>query len=543
MKEKKTRSLTLWFTVLFVSFAIVILVVCGFATYLSQTNNYKLDCEERIRNIGEYLVSLMKDDGEDFILYQDWYMSHYKELDIDYRFTSFEDARREFIKQFSVAYPGKAMGLDVMITEMSPELQNAYFTYKHEYWLLAFENARKAFDIPYTYYLVVGDPRGRMDADGVKDHPDKENTVVYMIDGERTIDEEKSKEKNDGKKYLYMGDTYYHDREDYSLLYNTWETGKRQNGYKEWDNDWGHTYGYYTPLIVNGKKLGLVVTEVDVATVNRDILGNTFREIGIIGGIFIVGLVLMLIAIRIHVIRRTTKLEKAMIKYSETKDAAIAEEVEGVFGGHDEIDSLGRQFVSMVREVADHLQRMIRANRQLEVSRKREHEMSELAIRDSLTGIRNKTAYDREVFKINRDIKDGQKKFGIAMVDLNFLKKINDNFGHEKGDEAIRKMCRLVCVTFAHSPVFRIGGDEFVVILRNDDYAAIDSLIEKFNEGMKDISGDVSAEMWETPTAAIGYALYDEKIDHGSYDSVFERADEAMYARKQEMKAIRKDDD
>ena len=540
MKRKKSRGLMFWFTLLFVSFAVLILTVSGFATYISQMNNYKAECENNIRNIGEYLASLMRDAGEEFIIYQNYYMDHYDEMRIDCDFDSYEPARREFIETFSKKYPGQAMGIDISIEDTDPETQAAYFTYRHEYWLQTFENARKVFHIPYSYYLVVGDKRGRMDCEAVKDHPDKENTVVYMIDGERTVDEEKSE---GGKKILFLGDTYYHDRDDYSLLYNTWETGVKQDGYKEWDNSWGHTYGYYTPLIVNGKKLGLVVTEIDVETVNRDILMNTLRELGIIAAVFVVGLILMMLSIRIHFIRRTTRLENAMSMYSETKDPALADELKDHFSGHDEIDSLGQEFIAMAHEVADHMQRMVRANRQLEVSRRREHEMSELAIKDSLTGIRNKTAYDREVHKIKREMKAGEKTFGIAMVDLNFLKKINDNFGHEKGDLAIRKLCSLVCTTFAHSPVFRIGGDEFVVILKKSDYAAVDTLVEKFNDELKALSLDGGAELWETPSAAIGYALYDERIDDGSYESVFERADEAMYARKQEMKATREDNE
>ena len=294
-------------------------------------------------------------------------------------------------------------------------------------------------------------------------------------------------------------------------------------------------------MIIKGKKLGLIGTEIEVDTVNRGILMNTLKEIGIIAAIFIAGLILVMMFIRIRFIHRMMKLEKAMADYSKNKDIAVADEVEQEFAGRDEIDMLGRQFASMVREVGEHLQKMIRASRQLEVSRKREHEMSELAIRDSLTGIRNKTAYDREVFKIEREIENGDKSFGIAMVDLNFLKKINDTYGHEKGDIAIRTLCRLVCVTFAHSPVFRIGGDEFVIILKNTDYASIDSLVEKFNSEIKAMSYDGTAEMWEAPSAAIGYALYEEKVDQGSYESVFKRADAKMYERKQEMKAVRED--
>ena len=98
------------------------------------------------------------------------------------------------------------------------------------------------------------------------------------------------------------------------------------------------------------------------------------------------------------------------------------------------------------------------------------------------------------------------------MVDLNFLKRINDTYGHEQGNIAIKKLCYIVCHVFEHSPVFRIGGDEFVIILENDDYKNIESLIKEFNDNA---SIDSSAA------------------------NVFKRADKAMYNRKREMKAIR----
>ena len=522
------------FTIGFIVFAIVILTVAGFATYFSQMRNYKEECENNIRDIGEYLAALMKNDGTDFIKYQDYFMNNYREMKIDYNFNSFEESRQQFVTAFSEKYAGKALGVDVQIEDTPKDIQEKYFIYFHKYWLLTFEKARTIFHLPYTYYIVMGDNRARIE--NLKEGQDKRLNVCYMIDGERTVDEEKSSGTD---KYLYLGDTYYNGYEENTIEWNTWETGKRQDGFVEWDNDWGHTYSCYTPLIIDGKKLGLIGTEIEVETVNKGILMNTLRQTGIIAGIFLVGLIVMLVFIRLSFIRKALKLEDVMSKYSKTKDAAIADEVTEMFSGRDELDSLGREFASMVREVAEYMQKMIRANRQLEVSRKREHEMSELAIRDSLTGIRNKTAYDREVFKIEREIEDGHTNFGVAMCDLNYLKKINDNCGHEKGDMAIQKICRVICVTFAHSPVFRIGGDEFAIILKNSDYEDVDALIDKFNKELESLKQDPNAEMWEAPSAAIGYALYDEKRDHGSYESVFKRADGEMYRKKTEMKAVR----
>jgi diguanylate cyclase (GGDEF)-like protein len=80
--------------------------------------------------------------------------------------------------------------------------------------------------------------------------------------------------------------------------------------------------------------------------------------------------------------------------------------------------------------------------------------------------VRNKRSYVDALDELAKDIEQGIAKFGIAVVDLNYLKMYNDTYGHEKGDIAIRTVCNLTCETFKHSPVFRYGGDEFAVILQ-----------------------------------------------------------------------------
>ena len=130
--------------------------------------------------------------------------------------------------------------------------------------------------------------------------------------------------------------------------------------------------------------------------------------------------------------------------------------------------------------------------------------------------------------------------FGIAMIDLNFLKKINDTYGHEKGDLAIKNLSSLICNIFQHSPVFRIGGDEFVVILKDHDLEVIDSLLQQFNQKLESLKYDDNLELWEKVSAAIGTAIYDTSIDE-SIENVFKRADKKMYDRKVEMKAHRVD--
>ncbi len=197
------------------------------------------------------------------------------------------------------------------------------------------------------------------------------------------------------------------------------------------------------------------------------------------------------------------------------------------------------KLAEMIYELESYMRNLTKTQHDLHDSQKKALEMSELAIKDTLTGIRNKTGYDKEVQKIKWEMAGGLKKIGVAMIDLNFLKKINDTFGHEKGNIAIISLCKIVCHIFEHSPVFRIGGDEFVVILKGQDLEHIDELIAEFYAQIARIQSDSTLEYWEKTSAAIGYSLYDPEKD-SSYENIFKRADAEMYKAKKEMKAMRK---
>lgn len=127
----------------------------------------------------------------------------------------------------------------------------------------------------------------------------------------------------------------------------------------------------------------------------------------------------------------------------------------------------------------------------------------------------------------------GQAAFAVVMVDLNQLKDVNDRFGHEKGNIALQRLCQAVCRIYKHSPVYRIGGDEFVVILEGEDYAHRDALFEKVRafEHIRDLS---AAQPWTQLAASVGMAVYDKTRDT-AYRAVFNRADTKMYEQKQHL--------
>ena len=154
-----------------------------------------------------------------------------------------------------------------------------------------------------------------------------------------------------------------------------------------------------------------------------------------------------------------------------------------------------------------------------------------MAAVDSLTGIKNKHAYAHWEEDINGRIKAGvQEPFAIVVCDINDLKTANDMYGHKEGDICIKNACARICGVFGHSPVFRVGGDEFIVILTGEDYIQRQKLLEKINELPKDLSKVRPGE-----TISAGLAVYDNE-KHPSVLSVAEEADKAMYEKKQALK-------
>ncbi len=156
----------------------------------------------------------------------------------------------------------------------------------------------------------------------------------------------------------------------------------------------------------------------------------------------------------------------------------------------------------------------------------------EIASRDALTGVKSRHAYQEKERELDEQIAGRTAgDFGIVVCDLNGLKLINDEFGHKAGDERIRQASRLICELFSHSPVYRNGGDEFVVYLAGRDYEDRAQLMQALH--------DRSVANIETGDVVVsgGLAVFDRNAD-ARLRPVFDRADAAMYKEKQLLKGM-----
>lgn len=193
------------------------------------------------------------------------------------------------------------------------------------------------------------------------------------------------------------------------------------------------------------------------------------------------------------------------------------------YDGDDEVGRLTSTFKTLASHMNDHIQ-----------------DLNTRVYIDALTSVKNKGAFTAAVEQLQQRIVDPEQhpEFAVAVFDCDDLKSINDQFGHDKGDAYLKCACRMICRTFQHSPVYRIGGDEFAVILQNGDYELRDELASNFNRAVEETAAS-DANKWEKPSVAMGVAVYTPGVDATAID-VVRRADKTMYVNKRIRKTAQK---
>ena len=241
--------------------------------------------------------------------------------------------------------------------------------------------------------------------------------------------------------------------------------------------------------------------------------------------------------VRARIVRPINTLSEAATRYCSPKSNERSTFKDLEINTRDEIQSLHQSMIQMECDIDTYIDNLIKTRAELNDTRIEADHMSDLARTDSLTGIRNKRAYNQEVESLQGELDAGMTDFGLVVVDLNNLKRTNDIYGHDCGDVSIVSLSNTICEVFAHSPVFRIGGDEFVVVLKDSAYNNAQELVRSFEERIQAYQDTDSDELrpWERISAAIGYALYDPQQDE-NVAGVFHRADNKMYEAKARMK-------
>ncbi len=216
------------------------------------------------------------------------------------------------------------------------------------------------------------------------------------------------------------------------------------------------------------------------------------------------------------------------------RESIINNQIRGISEKHLEISNLqiAVTLVSMLLFAAALLWRFWKISRKkLEAEMETSRTFQSMANTDSMTGVRNKHAYSEYEAAINqRILKKEIEKLAVVVCDINGLKQVNDTQGHAAGDKLIKDASVLLCKTFIHGAVYRIGGDEFVVLLQGKGYDTREEVINALNQEMEANikTGGV--------VISIGYSAL--KPEDELLRDVFERADQMMYERKKELKQM-----
>lgn len=277
-------------------------------------------------------------------------------------------------------------------------------------------------------------------------------------------------------------------------------------------HDHSSSYAEAKEKLKNGMYLELRADYSDIQRDIRPMLGKIVHAFLIV--------LICAIAYTIWVTRKIVKPLKQLTAVAQalSSSATQTDATDLLVDSNDEIGSLSRVLSSSYAKIQEHTAYI-----------------NALAYRDSLTGIKNTTAYTEIIKDLNKEIYTGKPKFGVLVADINNLKQTNDKYGHDVGDDLIVCAARILADTFKTSAVFRIGGDEFAVVLLNEDYDRYRTLLKQMDEACSTAyvtAGEQVIPVW----VARGIARFNPNIDR-AFQDVFAKADHAMYIHKKESKS------
>ena len=291
-----------------------------------------------------------------------------------------------------------------------------------------------------------------------------------------------------------------------------------------------------------GEPFTMLCVDIEVEELEKEIRQFTVVNIVLIVLLGFVFISFFLYWMTKNITDPISKLEKSVVSFArishEQKDPEKLSYESPNIHTDNEVESLSNAVEQLSKDMKEYVKNIVEVEDKVQDMKNQVNKMDTVAYQDALTHVKNKAWYDKVQERVDDDIIHGRARFGIIMVDLNSLKKVNDTYGHDHGNEYISGSCHIICVIFNHSPVFRIGGDEFVVLLENGDYDHRDVLMQRMKEAFDQASSDETREPWERYSASYGMAIFDDSRDI-SMEDVFKRADKLMYQHKLETKSAR----
>ena len=284
---------------------------------------------------------------------------------------------------------------------------------------------------------------------------------------------------------------------------------KNGNNYISYNYKGVEKQAVWLPLS-SGMRLNVAVPTSEINANWRDLIIR-----GIIVSLFLLmASILLTMRLAQHITMPLQKLTEAAARVDDGDYDIVLE-----YEGDDEVGILSKTFTNLINHIKSYI-----------------GELSDMAYKDALTSVYNNGAFEKQITEVweKASSMDNEAGFAVCMFDCNDLKAVNDEYGHKKGDLYIKNTVALISDVFKNSSVFRVGGDEFAVILTGDDYKNRKKLTELFKETLKDRRTSKFGR-WEQISVALGIAEYNPETDK-SVDDVVRRADYLMYQDKKVQK-------
>ncbi|MBO4905390.1 MAG: GGDEF domain-containing protein [Lachnospiraceae bacterium] len=309
------------------------------------------------------------------------------------------------------------------------------------------------------------------------------------------------------------------------------------------NTDWGWLCSAYAPVY---DSKGSLVCHVGCDISMDEVMASRTKALLLdVLGSAVFTLLVTLIAIHYTkhtVIKPLNKITAGLGHFSPSPD--VDYEKAGVIDinlrNNDEISDIYHAIQSNQKRIVDYIKDIVVIQKEKEIAENetklKEKEIGEIskdAYLDALTHVGSKIAYSKKIAEMNENINPGAA-FAVIMVDVNFLKTINDNHGHAAGDTYLSGCCNIVCDIFKHSPVYRVGGDEFLVILTGSDYRNRHERIRQLQDAFDKSYNQTDVDPWLRYSAAFGMAEFSS--DDDNVESVCDRADKEMYREKARFK-------
>ncbi|MCR4891295.1 MAG: GGDEF domain-containing protein [Lachnospiraceae bacterium] len=351
-------------------------------------------------------------------------------------------------------------------------------------------------------------------------------TVVFDLDDEYS--EIPTQESLD-----WIGSTYELD-EPFASKVDILMSGKEDLFYAVHTQDDEYLLSYVAPILDSkGNYAASACVDFSMAEMHAENLNFTISLGLILLGIMALILFICMLDMNRVLIKPVNNLINCIhgFKYDTNEDRnRNVKLLEGcVVNTDNQIEELRKSLLTSMKDTASSLS-------ELTMVRDEMNEITEIVRKDALTSVGSKAYYDEVTEKLQKEMQEKEVEFAIVMIDLNNLKKVNDTYGHDKGNAFIINSCRIACRIYKKSPVFRLGGDEFVVLLQGKDYEKRNELLEELKREYEESYNDSSKPEYERYSASLGMAEFIPGKDK-SVEDTFKRADGMMYSSKKEFKA------